>query len=154
MSWPRRSVALLENWPLPLRVLPAVLWSALIWLLSARPGSGSGSAWHVSLLLNGGHFVLFAGLAGLLAIAARARSLRADLLVWGAAVAWGALDEYHQAHVPGRDCSLLDLATDAAGAAFAVHALRALHARSPRARRGLVVAALLGAIAVGFSTFI
>lgn len=153
MSWLRRIVALLETRPLPLRILLAALWSAMIWLLSARPGSGSGSAWHVSLLLNGGHFVLFAGLAGLLAIAARARAPRAELLVWVVAVSWGALDEYHQAYVPGRDCSLLDLATDAAGAAFAVHALRALRARSPRALRGLTVAAMLGVIAVGFSTF-
>jgi len=41
-------------------------------------------------------------------------------LAWVIAVAWGALDEWHQSIVPGRSLSSRDLVADAIGAALAV----------------------------------
>lgn len=54
-------------------------------------------------------------------------------LPFGVTVAYGAFDEVHQAFVPGRDASLLDLVADASGAAGAC-ALGAVWRRRARPR--------------------
>ncbi len=49
-------------------------------------------------------------------------TLRVAVGAWLMAVGWGALDELHQAFVPGRSPSWLDWLSDAGGAALAVAA--------------------------------
>jgi len=46
---------------------------------------------------------------------------------------WAVLDEIHQAYVPGRDCSLQDLAADAAGLAVGVLLFSAILASGRKA---------------------
>jgi VanZ family protein len=46
------------------------------------------------------------------------------LLAFALALTYAILDEWHQSFVPNRQCSLLDIAQDAVGAAAAVAALR------------------------------
>ena len=76
------------------------------------------------IVRKGGHFFGYA-LLGLL----NARTLRAlrgplrardALLPWAAAVAWAAVDEYHQSFSPSRGAAVEDVALDAAGAAVGV----------------------------------
>jgi VanZ family protein len=88
-------------------------WSALIWLVSAMPlpprvpGGFSDKTLHFAAYFLHGAFARGAvgsfGGAGLVATSASA--------------GWGALDEYHQSFVPGRDASPADWIADLAGAA-------------------------------------
>ena len=76
------------------------------------------------------HFVAYGGLATLCLRATSGGrlaglSLRAGLLAWGLATAYGATDEVHQHFVPYRTADIADLAADAAGAAAAVGVLGA-----------------------------
>ncbi|MBI5851851.1 MAG: VanZ family protein [Planctomycetes bacterium] len=108
----------------------------------------------VVFVFNGGHFVLFGVLAALAALALSARSRARRLTAIGLAVAWGVLDELHQRSVPGRDCSVFDIATDACGAWFAVAALSLLRGASGGARRAMFAAAALGLGAIVAGTFL
>ena len=76
------------------------------------------------------HFAAYGGLATLCLRATSGGrlaglTLRAGLLAWGLATAYGATDEFHQSFVPYRTADLADLAADAAGAAAAVGVLGA-----------------------------
>ncbi|NOT31356.1 MAG: VanZ family protein, partial [Planctomycetes bacterium] len=62
-------------------------------------------------------------------------------LVLALVVGYGALDEWHQSHIPGRDASLLDVLTDGVSAALVlwivfVLARRELSERALLARLG------------------
>jgi VanZ family protein len=102
--------------------LPALLWMAFIFYLSAqsRPLAKPPS----TALSYVAHFGEYAVLAFLLFWAQLSRGSwkgrwRLSLVLsFVLAVLYGASDEFHQSFVPGRDASWLDLATDAAGAAF------------------------------------
>jgi VanZ family protein len=59
-------------------------------------------------------------------------------LAWVVAVAYGALDEWHQAFVPGRSSDVLDLAADATGALLGVIACGII-GRFVRRRDGVAV---------------
>lgn len=99
--------------------LPALMYMALIWLLSSGP---------VSLPIEslpfkdkGAHVAEYGMLAVLNAHAIRRSWLRFGLLrVLFFAVlltfAWGYLDEVHQAFVPGRNSDAADLLADTIGA--------------------------------------
>lgn len=120
----------LANPRVVLRLLPALLWQALIWLLSSRPWPTAGG------LLARLWLLLPQALAELLpadkALHATFYAILALLWVWGLplrqrigaawllATAWGALDEWHQAYVPGRTADLWDLLADGVGAALAL----------------------------------
>lgn len=94
-----------------LRAVPAVAWAAGIWALSATPdppGAGLGVLPHLDKAAHVGLFLVQAGLLRLAGLGAGASFV--------AASAWGAIDEWHQSYVPGRDPSLGDLAADAIGA--------------------------------------
>jgi len=95
---------------------------AVIWWASARttlPGAGRGPAWTFGW--NLAHAPTF----GLLALLLLPLAPRADGWVrlgprqWAwlslVAVGYGVVDEWHQAHVPGRHPSFLDVVTDAVG---------------------------------------
>lgn len=115
------------------RTLPALAWAGLIWWSSSTPGDGtSWLAWawlDLPLLDKVAHALLFGVLAALL----RYAGLSAQGAIVGA-VAWGVLDEVHQAFVPGRSPELGDLAADTLGATLAVLAVRSFASRRGRPR--------------------
>jgi VanZ family protein len=99
--------------------LPAHGYMLLIWLLSSRtqPVDLSDVPFHD----KGVHFVEYAVLGLLIARAVRRTWPALTGARFGAAVclptiAWGYLDELHQAFVPGRFSSMADLLADALGA--------------------------------------
>jgi VanZ family protein len=107
---------------------PVVLWMALIFAASslssdAIESSGVGKASRSApAVINqvAAHLIEFGVLAALLFRALALQSNLAVLWLWLVAVAattaYGATDELHQAFVPGRYPSWLDVAYDAAGA--------------------------------------
>jgi VanZ family protein len=99
--------------------LPALLWAALIFTLSSIPRLTPPSVGlHLSDKIY--HFIEFA-IFSLLLI--RALGYRYRPAGWPAAIRWvlvvgilwGALDEFHQLFVAGREASLLDALADAGG---------------------------------------
>jgi hypothetical protein len=108
-----------------LRALPALLWAGLIWWSSSTPGDGSSwlSAPWLDLPIPMLDKVAHAGLFGVLAALLRYAGVAARP-AFAATVAWGAIDEVHQAFVPGRTPELGDLAADATGALLALAAVR------------------------------
>ena len=92
---------------------PAVLWAAVLFLLSEWESPGVRLDSGADKLVHGGLYLVF-GLTlawGKWRSPARARS--AVLILVG--VAYGLLDEWHQTLVPGRDASLGDAVADALG---------------------------------------
>jgi VanZ family protein len=99
---------------------PAILYMLLIWALSSFPIQVDFS--RVPLRDKGVHFVEYGTLSVLLTHALRATAARRHaLVIWGSAVlitlVWGAIDEIHQAYVPGRHSDVGDLVADGCGAA-------------------------------------
>jgi VanZ family protein len=101
-----------------LRFLPAILWAAFIFMVSAQsrlptvPGSFDG----IDKLLHAGVYAVLA-----LALLFGGRGARPLLWVTVAAL-YGVSDEIHQHFVPNRHTDVLDLLADTAGAALAVAA--------------------------------
>lgn len=120
------------DWPM-VRILPAAWCMATIWWLSDRstlpkPPGFTAEVWSVL-----GHLGMF-GLLGLTiwwALGMNSRLWDRDRTWWaiGIATAYGALDEFHQSFVAGRDSSLFDLAVDFTGAALAVLIIPRLYKR-------------------------
>jgi VanZ family protein len=111
--------------------LPVVLWAALIFTFSSIPDLGTGLGGWDTVLRKLAHTVEYAVLGALL--------LRAVANV-PLAVALGTLyavtDEIHQAFVPGRLGSPVDVAIDAVGVLCGVALWRlALSSRAARGRR-------------------
>lgn len=105
--------------------VPVVAFMALLFVLSEQR--------QLPVVVDAGdkvmHATAYAAL-GLLALRATHGGVRR--LTWGAAVmaalltiGYGALDEFHQSFVPGRDPSVWDLAADAVGAGLALAAYAA-----------------------------
>jgi hypothetical protein len=95
--------------------LPVVAWAGLIFTLSAIPDLGTGLGGWDLVLRKLAHAAEFAVLGLLL--------LRALGHAWSAfwlGVAYAVTDEIHQAFVPGRLGSPIDVAIDAAGVAAGV----------------------------------
>ena len=144
-------------WVLPLA------WAGLIWWLSSQQsllGAQRGRAlvyWG-----NLAHATVFGLLALLLLplvpraggwVLLGARELAA---IFAATFLYGALDEWHQSRVPGRDASWLDLVTDAVGAACVLWVAAYLtreEASEGGLRRRLLGGLALCAAAAGLSTF-
>ncbi len=98
------------------RVLFALVWAVLIWVMSSRRGAGLPSGAMFSFVANAAHVVLFGVLSALVLLATEGRmAVRFRLAVF-VAVFYGAVDEMHQSFVPGRAMDLFDLCTDAAAA--------------------------------------
>lgn len=99
---------------------PAVLYMALIWTLSSF-SSVNVPIESMPFSDKGAHFVEYGGLGLLLAHACirtwpARRGFRTWLMTVILTTAWGALDEIHQAFVPGRNSDIFDLIADFLGA--------------------------------------
>ena len=95
--------------------LPVVAWAGLIFILSSIPDLGTGLGGWDLVLRKLAHAAEFAVL-GLLLVRALARPWAAFWL----GSAYAVTDEIHQAFVPGRLGSPVDVAIDAAGVAVGV----------------------------------
>jgi VanZ family protein len=112
---------------------------ALLFFLSSRADlNGMPSVWDKGIHV-GAYFVL-----GVLALRAchgglRRLGLRATVAALAVTVIYAALDELHQARVPGRHASVLDWVADGVGAVIAVAAVGWLGAVwSRRERAGAI----------------
>ncbi|HIE37645.1 MAG TPA: hypothetical protein EYP77_00985 [Anaerolineae bacterium] len=106
-----------------LRWLPALAWMGLIFALSAQPDlPHAPRPWLDTLLKKGGHAVAYGVLAWLYLRALRGSSARDQARPMAAllAVAYALTDELHQAFVPGRHPSPVDVLIDGAGALLAM----------------------------------
>jgi VanZ family protein len=95
--------------------LPVVAWAALIFTLSSVPDLGTGLGTWDLVLRKIAHATEYAVLAVLLW-----RAVGSGWAAFWLAVAYAVSDEIHQAFVPGRHASPLDIAIDAVGAAVGV----------------------------------
>lgn len=115
------------------RIVPAAWVMATIWWLSDRstlpkPFGLTSEIWSYL-----GHIGMF-GLLGITiwyALGMNTRLLDRERTWYaiGITTAYGALDEYHQSFVPGRDPSVLDVLADFAGATIAVLLIPRLYRR-------------------------
>jgi VanZ family protein len=117
--------------------LPALGYMALIWFVSSIPIElplpsipWRDKAAHVVQYGLLGLFVARAVRGTWPALPARRALPLAALITAG----WGYLDELHQAFVPGRDASALDVLADVVGAVLGVAAYATLHAFLTRKR--------------------
>lgn len=106
------------------RWIPVLVYMAGIFYLSSL----SRPSLPIEMSDKLAHMAEYALLAGLLLRAANgglARPARLGVVLFAFVLssAYGASDEWHQSFVPGRVCSLGDLAADAAGSLLAVAAL-------------------------------
>ena len=92
---------------------PAALWAAVLFLLSELPGSGVGLPGGTDKLVHAGLYLIL----GLALAWGKAKTGFAGpailLLIIGAG--YGALDEWHQSFVPGRDVSFGDWMANSVG---------------------------------------
>jgi len=90
----------------------------LLWLFPGIAPEALGSA--QLLIRKFAHVAEYTALGFLLArgfASGRAKAVRHPAAwAWGAAIAWAALDEFHQAFVPSRTASPIDVMIDALGA--------------------------------------
>ncbi len=118
-------------------VVMLVLWCAVTWKLSSERDPASYVGVDLELPDKLVHGIEYA-VGGFLAAAALRRDRR--FWTWTTAVvfcvAWGALDEFHQSFVPGRDATVMDLAADAVGAAVGAFAFTRWAGRRAAAGRG------------------
>lgn len=125
----RRLLLLWLRLPVVVRAVAPVVVMVLLWLSSSKPPTPRAPSVLRALMHNGAHVVAFLGLGGawLLALLSRAggvvdgrapsrRVIGASLLL---TIGYGIVDEVHQAFVPGRHSSLLDVVSDALGGAIA-----------------------------------
>lgn len=92
---------------------PAAVWAAVLFFLGALPDVSVGD---LPVGDKVAHLVLYTVLGATLAWGrTRASPPPSDLLLVMAGVAYGLLDEIHQAYVPGRDPSAGDILADTVG---------------------------------------
>lgn len=115
--------------------VPAVLWAAAIFVVSARPSVSLPSFRAADKVL---HFGAYALMGFLLAHAAASSGLSPR---WAVVLGWlyGASDELHQGFVPGRSMDPADWAADALGVLAGTFAYTRIQAwrrgRTPAAAR-------------------
>ena len=106
--------------------LPVVLWAALIFAFSSVPDLGTGLGGWDLVLRKIAHTAEYAVLGALLA-----RALASPPVAVLIGVLYAVSDEVHQAFVPGRHGSPIDVAIDAVGVVAGV----LLWERATRTRR-------------------
>ncbi len=102
--------------------LPALLIGAIIWKLSATPDLAIATGWLDTVTRKAAHIAAFGLLCAACVAGLRAQHLRVTTcLVVGAALAlvYAGIDEYHQATVPTRHGTPVDVAIDAVGIGIA-----------------------------------
>lgn len=95
---------------------------AIIWKLSDTPDLAVASGWLDAVTRKAAHITVFGLLCGAFVLALRAQRLSSSVcLVVGAllALAYAAVDEYHQTFVPTRHGTPVDVAIDAVGIGIA-----------------------------------
>jgi VanZ family protein len=107
--------------------LPVIAWAGLIFTLSSIPDLGTGLGGWDFVLRKLAHAAEFA-LLGLLLL----RALEHAWAAFWLGVAYAVTDEIHQAFVPGRLGSPLDVAIDAVGVGVGVAVALALRLRTQR----------------------
>jgi VanZ family protein len=114
-------------------LIALVLWAAVIFFLSSLPNPPGPPATELrSILAHLAIYAIFGFLAANALVRWRAQlSWRVLLAAWLLSVAYGISDEFHQAFVPNRDSSALDVLANAVGAAGGVAAAVALLRRLP-----------------------
>ena len=104
--------------------LPVVAWAGFIYFLSSIPYLRITNAWYDIILRKMAHAFMFGVLARLLV-----RGFRGSTYwPWKKIFAWSVIfsflyacsDEYHQAYVPGRGASAVDVSIDTLGAWLAL----------------------------------
>jgi len=103
-------------------------WMGVLWFLSSLPSTGERDLAGITiapLVQNGAHAVAYAVLAAAWLWALAPSSWGAPVWAFLVCVGYGVVDELHQAFVPGRTSSVLDVLTNAAGAAIALALLAA-----------------------------
>lgn len=121
------------------RFIPLFIWCVVIFAFSEMPGSGQDiepPLWYV-LERKSAHVFEYAVLAFLafrffVAVYTRERPLLVLILSGAFALAYGALDEFHQSFVFGRGARLSDVAIDGIGIAIALAVIYALSTRNKR----------------------
>jgi len=103
----------------------------VLWSLSSISGTDDGTLGGIPLpetLQNALHVPAFAvlGTAWLWAFGRSESLVNPAAWAFGLATVYGAIDELHQAFVPGRMCSASDAVLDAVGAALAIALMTAL----------------------------
>jgi len=93
--------------------LPVIAWAALIFALSSIPSLSTHLGTWDTILRKGAHMTEYAILAMLLW-----RAIGSELAALALAIAYAVTDELHQAFVPGRHASPVDVAIDGVGAAI------------------------------------
>jgi VanZ family protein len=105
--------------------LPVVAWTGLIFALSSIPDLGTGlGGWDLALRKIA-HAAEYAVLGALLV-----RATGKAGLAFALATIYAVSDEVHQAFVPGRMASVLDIAIDTVGVACGVVLWQKVRARS------------------------
>jgi VanZ family protein len=106
--------------------LPVAAWAGLIFALSSIPDLGTGlGGWDLALRKIA-HAAEYAVLGALLL-----RATGKAGLAFALATIYAVSDEVHQAFVPGRLGSVLDVAVDAVGVACGVVVWQKVRARNP-----------------------
>ncbi len=117
--------------------LPAAIYYSLIFFLSSKDYD---IPIDIHLVDKAAHFIEFAILAFLLSLGffkASTLSLRMKtILSFFVTIGLGALDEFHQYFVPGREVELFDLLADALGAAAGVLVFLAFYQKRKRSQSG------------------
>ena len=106
--------------------LPALLVAGVIWFLSSQstlPQPKGVLSWDK--LQHAMAFAVFAGAAGLWASVDfwKRRPALALLIITFVGSAYGAVDEFHQYFVPGRNCNVWDWLADTLGAVIGAAAM-------------------------------
>lgn len=129
-----------------------------LWWSSSREPAPTPQSDVRAFLHNGAHIVAYGALCASVVLALRRHgaigSIGRPVAAGGIAVAlaYGIVDELHQAYVPGRVCSVSDLLSDGMGAVLAVAILGWAYVAG-RSWRGIALA-LLGSVAsVSFATW-
>jgi VanZ family protein len=104
------------------RLVPALTWMVVIFLLSSREGFPQPPGFSAATLSVAAHLILF-GILGLLILFALCGqgpvTLRAVVIAVALTTLYGVFDEIHQAFVPGRQPSIFDIVVDMLGAMLA-----------------------------------
>ena len=140
-----------QRLPSGLRLSMVILWAALLWILSSRPGSGDPGGWLRGIVWNSGHIVAFGVLAGLIMLSLQGNIVVRFRLAVAGSVFYGAVDEFHQGCVPGRAMDIWDLCSDGLGAALFGCGIWWLLTGNRRPRAWILPLAFLGLCSVSMA---